>query len=112
MAIDWDAHVLAPTMKVFGETVTYTPAGSGAFQITDAVFDPAYREVEPLSDDIAEITSTPALGVRLASFPAGVTPGQGDTVSIPSVGKTFVVRDPRPDGHGHARLLLNFVSEP
>jgi len=31
-------------------------------------------------------------------------------VTIPCVGKTFIVVDARPDGHGEIRLILGSVS--
>ena len=43
-------------------------------------------------------------------FPA--PPVQNDTLSIGSVGATYVVREVRLDGHGYAKLMLNFVSSP
>lgn len=110
--VDWDKHVLAPVGKVFGETVTYTPARGAQFTITDAVFDEGYRDVNALDGLVPAVEARPVLGVRAAAFPAGITPAQNDKVYIPSVAKTFVVQKPEPDGHGHIKLLLNFVSQP
>ena len=51
------------------------------------------------------LTRKPCLGVRLARFvEAGAPdPEQGDTVFIPRKGGTYMVKEPRPDGHGEAR---------
>ncbi|MCW2521750.1 MAG: hypothetical protein JWO63_85 [Frankiales bacterium] len=111
MAIDWDSLVLGPVMGVFGEGEAsdqtswplYTPVGGAAFRLADAVFDRFYADVETEGD--SEVTTRkPVLGVRLALF--DVEPAQNDLVHIPSVGITFVVKDVRPDGHGHAKLIL------
>lgn len=111
MSIDWDVLVLAPVMAVFGEGVPadptswplYTPRGLAPFRLADAVFDAAYQEVE-LQDDAAVTSRRPVLGVRVSLFPR--PPAQNDQVYIPSVGRTFKVREPRDDGHGHCLLML------
>lgn len=115
MAIDWDAELLGPVMDAFGEGSsidpaswpTYTPRGGAAFQLQGAVFDRAYTEIV-LDGDGSEITNRrPCLGVRAALFDArGIAPMQGDTVFIPSVALTYIVKDVQPDGHGHAKLIL------
>lgn len=110
MAIDWDDLVLAPVMGVFGEDERtglpiYTPRGLPAFNLADAVFDAEYEQVDVNPDDGTTSTSRrPVLGVRVSLFPR--QPAQNDTVRIPSTGKTYVVRDVQPDGHGHAKLML------
>lgn len=110
--IDWDAMLLAPVMSVFGEGVAsdlstwpiYTPAGGAPFALPDAVFDRAYAEVT-LDPEIGQVTNRkPCLGVRAALF--AQPPAQGDTVYIPSVAVTYVVKEPQPDGHGHIKLML------
>ena len=113
--IDWDAKVLGPSLSVFGEDPSlqpvYTPAaGGGAFPI-DGVFDDAVR-VTVLLDDGSPgfVTTDPMLGVRLAQFAS--PPLQGDKVRIPRVNSTYLVSRVNPDGHGGARLDLNFVSTP
>lgn len=113
MAIDWDAELLGPVMSVFGEGnpadsstwPLYTPAGGTAFQLADAVLDRAYTDITLADDGSDNTTRKPCLGVRVALF-GDTPPQQSDTVYIPSVGLNFIVRDVRPDGHGHARLLL------
>jgi hypothetical protein len=107
--IDWDSAVLAPLHGVFGETVQYFPAVGQPFNIT-GIFDEAYKSVD-MSDAVAMATDMPVLGVRLAEFP--VSPKQRDTLVITAndqhSGGTFVVKEVRPDGHGEAKLLLNYV---
>jgi len=109
VAVNWDAMVLGPLMGVFGEPATYLPAAGGSYLIT-GVFDEAYRELELIDGASAITTELPVLGVRLAAFP--VPPVQNDRVSVASVNTTYVVREVRPDGHGYAKLMLNFVSSP
>lgn len=110
MAIDWDGLVLAPVMGVFGEDERtglpiYTPRGLPAFNLADAVFDAEYEQVDVNPDDGTTSTSRrPVLGVRLSLFQR--PPAQSDRVYIPKAGKTYVVRDVHPDGHGHAKLML------
>jgi len=110
MSIDWDGLVLAPVMGVFGEGAAtglpiYTPRGLPAFALADAVFDAEYEQVDVNPDDGTASTSRrPVLGVRVSLFPR--PPAQSDSVRIPSTGKNYVVRDVQPDGHGHAKLML------
>lgn len=118
MAIDWDALVLAPVMAAFGEGSPvdqaswpiYKPVGGAAFALADAVFDRAYAEVE-LDPEQGQVTNRkPCLGVRRSLFVAD--PAQNDLVYVPSVGITFVVKNPEPDGHGHVKLILQATSKP
>ncbi len=112
MSINWDAELLGPVMAVFGEGSatdplswpTYTPKGGAAFQLPNAVFDEAYTQVTSLAEGSQDTTQRPILGVRASLFL--IPPKQDDTVYIPSVGKTFGVADPQPDGHGHIKLML------
>ncbi|MCP1376042.1 head-tail joining protein [Dyella lutea] len=108
MAIDWDKAVLAPTEGVFGEAATYLPAAGGTLPIV-GVFDEAYREVDLVDTGVGATSVTPVIGVRLAQFVA--TPVQGDQVRVPSVGKLYVVREVRPDGHGWAKLMLGYTGQ-
>jgi len=115
MSIDWDAEVLAPVMGVFGEDKRvgipiYTPRGLPAFELADAVFDAEYEQViiDP-SDGSQSTTRRPMLGVRLSLF-LHREPMQNDTVKIPRVGTTFIVKDVEPDGHGWAKLMLMATS--
>ncbi len=104
--IDWDKNVLVGVHSVFGENVTYSPATGGSFQV-QGIFDAATREVDPMTG-VYVTTANPCLGVRLSQF--ADPPKQGDTVEVPSVSKTFVVKEVRPDSHGEARLMLNRVA--
>lgn len=104
--IDWDANVLSAHMGVFGESITYTPAGGQAFSTT-GVFDEAYREVD-LAGGMAVTTDMPVVGVRLSQF--AIAPAQGDQLVIDRLAWTFVVKEVRSDGHGFAKLMLNYLS--
>lgn len=107
MAIDWDNVVLGPTIAVFGENPgrrpIYTASGTEPIEI-DGVFDEAYREVDLIDTGVGSNAVMPVLGVRLAQFAR--PPRQGELVTIPSVGKDYVIKDVRPDGHGWAKLML------
>lgn len=103
--IDWNGLVLGPLMDVFGEPVTYTPAGGSPLSIT-AIFDEAYTPVQLVADP--EVNAVmPVLGVQLSQFPAGFDPrnAQGDTFI--ARGKSYVVKNGKPDSHGGARLEAN-----
>lgn len=121
MAIDWDAELLAPLMAEMGEGVVtdpstwplYTPRGLPAFRLADAVFDSQYRSTDIVADDSAGANNaTPILGVRPSLFPR--LPAENDSVFIPATainrlpapGRTFVVKNAEPDGHGHTKLTL------
>lgn len=112
MAIDWDAELLGPVMAEFGEgradvltsLPLYYPKRGTAFRLRDAVFDPAYQQVTDLGDDTTSTSSHPVLGVRESLF--APPPGQGDYVYIPSADRTYAVKDPEADGHGHVLLIL------
>lgn len=107
--LSFDELVVAPAIAAFGEASqgfdlpVYTPAAGIPFQI-DGVFDEAYREVDPVIGSPVSSTA-PMLGVRLAAFPPGVVPAQGDLLTIRA--GNYVLREVRVDSHGWARLLLN-----
>lgn len=107
MAIDWDAEVLGPTIAVFGEDADkrpiYTASDAAPVEI-DGVFDEAYREVDLIDNGVGANTVMPVLGVRLIQFVR--PPRQNELITIPKVGKTYVIKDVRPDGHGWAKLML------
>jgi len=111
--MDLDATVLAATMSVWGEeglgkpSVTYSPASGSPFTLPQAVFEKAYTRVE-FADGTPVSTTRPALGVRLSLFPSGVSPAQGDQVTVR--GEVYNVFDVRPDGEGHALLILMAAS--
>lgn len=113
MAIDWDAELLAPVMAVFGEGLApdrstwplYMPSGGAAsFPLAGAVYDAEYQDVQPDGDLSSTTTTRPVLGVRASLF--ALPPKQNDRVYIPSVAAVFMVVEPRPDGHGHIKLML------
>jgi len=109
MSIDWDALVLGPVHRTFVEPVTYQPVSGPANPALTGVFDEGYQSRIELEDgSVSWTTQAPTLGIRLAEW--GGAPQQGETVTIPSVGKTFIVVDARPDGHGEIRLILGSVS--
>jgi hypothetical protein len=94
-------------MRAFGDKATFIPVVGTPFGIT-GVFDDAYVLVAT-SEYGAPINSVyPAIGVDLTEFPS--PPVQGDHVLIALTGKTYSVREPRPDSHGGALLILNYVS--
>jgi len=110
MPIDWDKMVLGPVIGKLGEAVTYAPSAGQVFPIT-GIFDEAYREIDVPSG--INVTSTcPVLGIRFADFPAYAPPQQNDELTVIRTGVTYVVREVRPDGHGGAKLMLNFVADP
>lgn len=112
MPLSFDDLVLDPCVAAFGEAAqgnpvpTYAPAAGSSF-VLDGVFDRGFTEIDQLTGPVVA-TATPKFGVRLSQFPAGVAPLQGDQVTIR--GQAYLVREVRPDSHGHALLLLNEAS--
>lgn len=105
--IDWDKKVLAPLTKVFGEAVTYFPVNGDQTTIS-GVFDEAYKEIASFDVGMIESNTTyPVLGVRSVQFSA--PPVKGDQLVIVRLKERYVVRDVRPDGHGHLLLMLNHL---
>lgn len=104
--VDWDALVLAPLQAVFGEPVTFIPASGAAPVVGSGIFDEAYTEVDAVG---GIISVGPALGIRLSEFqsPFQTAPKQDDRFVVR--GKTYTVREPRPDSHGGMKLLLNIA---
>lgn len=102
MAVDFDALVLAPTVGTFGQDAMYLPASAPAFPLY-GVFDEAFKDVANL-DPLEANTVMPVIGVRLSQMP--VMPQQNDQVRIASVNRLYYVIDVKPDGHGHAKLML------
>jgi hypothetical protein len=118
MAIDWDAKVVGPLHKVFGNvSVTYIPVAGAPFTLA-GIFDRGFRQVVVLEDGGEAVSSAqPVLGVQLSAMP--VAPVQSDRFRIdtaaeaslqPFVGATYIVREVRGDSHGEARLVLNLMS--
>lgn len=108
--VDWDAVVVGPLMRVFGEPVNYTPQDAPAFQIA-GVFDDAYLKEHLFDDATTGVTTVSAcLGVQLSQF--GVAPAQNDALLVVRTGASYLVREVRVDSRGGARLLLSKVSPP
>jgi len=103
--IDWDKHVLAATESVFGQPAVYIAAGADPLPI-EGVFDEAYREVDLIDTGVGANAVMPVLGVRVNQFSR--LPKQGELISVPGVGKQYVIKDVQPDGHGWAKLMLGF----
>lgn len=120
MAIDWDAEVLGPVMAAFGEGTSadqsswplYMPVGGAPFRLAQAVFDREFLLVTTDGEGTDNVSRAPVIGVRIALIVAGCgrEPLQGDKIQVPSVALTFIVREPQPDGHGHAKLILQRVA--
>lgn len=108
--LDFDALLHGPVRRAFGEggqaalLPTYTPkSGAGAYPL-DGVFDRAYVEVD-LGDGAPTVSVENRFGAAAGDFRA--LPKKGDTLTIPRLGKTFMVRNAMPDGHGWIQLVLN-----
>lgn len=106
MPVNFDTLLLAPAQAVFGEAVTYTPAGGSALGLT-GIFLAAFQEISFDRDGAQLTTVNPVLDVRLSVF-GDVTPAQDDQVVVR--GNTYNVSDVRPDGIGGARLVLKLAS--
>lgn len=112
MGVDFDALALAPCIAAFGEkangrSVTYQPAG-GAAAAVDGIFDAAHEEVT-VQQGAPVSTINPMLGIRLADFPGGTAPAQGDRLTIR--GTPYEIVDIEPDGQGGANLKLMLASD-
>lgn len=113
MGVNWDAHLLAPLHRVFGDQHEYRPTSGAPFDV-NGVFDRGYVAASENLDGDADIhTTNPVLGVRDAEFIAAgrAMPVQGDRVFIKTVAgvvvnQLFVVADPQPDSHGGTKLVL------
>lgn len=114
MPVDFDA-VNAAVVGAFGQgaqtgaPAVYTPCGGSPFDL-DGVFDEAWREFElgnaGRGAGFRFSTTKPVFSCRLADFPTGIAPQQGDLVVIGGDG--FKVADIRPDGiSGWIFLILN-----
>jgi hypothetical protein len=107
--LSFDALLHGPVSAIFGEQgqgaalPIYQPKAGAAYPV-DGIFDDAYAEPDLLSA-IPTNTVENVFGARLAAFAA--MPVQDDQITIPRVGKTFLVRDVQPDGHGWVQLRLS-----
>lgn len=103
--LDWDTLVLAPCEKIFGEPVIFTPVG-GLPVSTTGIFDRSFRELEEAEPSQRD-TILVSVGLRLSQLPR--EPAIGDTLEVPRIGIVFSVRQPRPDGKGNVRCILNYL---
>lgn len=105
---DFEGHILAPLFEQFAESITYTHAGGETLAIS-GIFDEAYRELIPQGGVLAYTTERPVCGVRLAEF-GNAPPQQADTVTVNRTGSVYEVQEVRLDGHGAAKLMLNWIA--
>jgi len=109
LVLDFDRLLHAPIAAIFGETghgadlPVYYPQ-SGPSYTVDGIFDDAYSEPDLISG-LPTNSVENVFGARLAAFQAA--PVQGDRITITRLGKTYLVRDAQPDGHGWVQLKLN-----
>jgi len=115
MAIDWEAACGTPLMAVFGEAAIYYPSVGAPFDVI-GVFDEAYREVT-IIDSLSYTSDTmPVIGITDGQFMAnGCVPAQNDKLKMndptkPYFGRTFLVNEPQPDGHGITKMKLNLAA--
>lgn len=102
MAIDFDAIVLTPLAGIFGEPVTWQPAG-GVAVATTAIFDAAFRQTKWTGEQ--EILATrPRLGCRVADL--GGVPAEGDAFTVRGLAYR-VAEPPLVDGIGHVEIFLH-----
>lgn len=117
MALDLARLTLAPSMRLYGVQVTYTRAGEDAFAVA-GVFDRQHAESYN-AEGVPVAVLRAQLGVRLAAFPAGIVPLQGDGVVVSFLGarpvdastagaatESFTVQDVQRDAEGGAQLIL------
>lgn len=110
MSLDWFAtmdQANGATQDAFGEPVIYMPVSGAPFNIT-GIFDEAFLELLVV-DGVQVATEQPTLGIQTSQFTAQLKaqPVQDDQLQIVRTGEIYVVREPRPDGHGGGRLMLN-----
>lgn len=113
MALDIDAILNGAVMGIWGEPVIFTPLvsdpGAPPF-VGRGIFDEAHEIVlEQIAASeltaAGHSTTAPVLEVRLSEFQR--RPRIGDQVEVRS--RQFSVWDVRPDGAGHADLILREV---
>ena len=87
MALDFDALVTAPAVNIFACSVRHARA-TGAFSAARGVFDRVHLDIgfDERGAPITTVRTT--LGVRLADFAAGPTPG--DRVQVATRGASQV----------------------
>jgi hypothetical protein len=118
MSVDFDRLVIAPSMRIFGDSVWYRPPGVQPIPIQVVQFMAAH-ELKGLSGDGVPISDVkPVIGIRLSDLmAAGIDPQQGDkvTIDLSRLGQgmvDFQVSNIDPDGEGGAALTLNQLVVP
>ena len=106
MAVDFDALVLAPAARVFGECVAYYPASGAATSVT-GIFNDRYQETK-LQDGLEVIDFRTVLNVRAATFPGG-QPAQAELFRVRGI--LYVVTNVEPDGIGDVRVTLRSATD-
>lgn len=109
--IDWAGLVVAPCIAAFGDTVvTYAPVAGGSYTFT-GVFDRSFLSQIINDAEFAGSARQPVMGMAAADL--AVAPVQGDRFTVVSTtsagvvpGDQYIVKEPRPDGHGHILLML------
>jgi len=108
--VDLDKILNPAVMSVWGDTVSYLPLASQpntpAFAVV-GIFDRAHEIIltEIAASELSAAghsTTAPVLEVRLSQF--ALPPRKNDRVVIGA--ETFTVWDVKPDGCGHADLIL------
>lgn len=113
MSVDWETEVGAPLVQAFGGPAHYYPGNGGADFDVIGVFDEGYREVTIVDGLSYTSDAQPVIGITASQFALNnCEPAQNDKVLImdplsKAYGKTFIVKEPRPDSHGIIKLMLN-----
>lgn len=105
--MDWttvtnDLH--RAVMGAFGESVRVQYAIGGAEPIpVDGIFDEGARPLQIVTDpQVNELA--PMLGIQLSQFPPDFDPRNAQDDTFVVRGRTYIVKDGRPDSHGWAIL--------
>ncbi|MBS1067255.1 head-tail joining protein [Gluconobacter cerinus] len=109
--VDWDLLVLGPCQDVFGEPARWQSGPSGDWIDITGIYDEGFRPVDLIGVEDGMTpshisSSAPMLGIRTSQFVR--LPEQSDLIEIR--GKTYRVREVKPDSHGGARIELNDAS--
>jgi len=105
---DFDGQILETLFAHFAEGIAYTRCGVGEALAIGGIFDEAYRELIPQGGVLAYTTERPVCGVRLVQF-GDTPPRQGDMLTVHRTGNVYAVQEVRLDGHGAAKLMLNWI---
>lgn len=107
MAVDFDALVLKPCQDKFGDPVTVTYAVGGTASVT-GILDEGNKETVVI-DGVPVTESNPCIGIRESAFlsQSKALPKQFD--KLVCKGKSFVIREVRPDNKGDLKIMLNYA---